>query len=198
MAAMDDAVLRAINKWPNVPAVYGWLTLNRRGSWLLKTVSGRFEPIVHSGMVDFIGRNYERDGDGHWYFQNGPQKVYVSLEYTPWIYRLDDSGQRLVSQSNEIPSRLCAIFLDDGGSLLVETDLGIGLLLDRDLPTFIDRLDTTGTNVEALFEDVMAGTNRACTLFGQTVSLMFIPAAEVPNRFRFVPRPTPPAGQPDC
>ena len=28
--AMDDAVLRSMAKWPNVPDVYGWLSLDRR------------------------------------------------------------------------------------------------------------------------------------------------------------------------
>jgi len=33
---VDEAVLRSIAKWPNVPAVYGWLKLDRRGNWLIK------------------------------------------------------------------------------------------------------------------------------------------------------------------
>ena len=28
---MDESVIRALAKWPNVPAVYGWLSLSRRG-----------------------------------------------------------------------------------------------------------------------------------------------------------------------
>ena len=33
---MDETGLRSMAKWPNVPAVYGWLTLDRRGNWLLQ------------------------------------------------------------------------------------------------------------------------------------------------------------------
>ena len=33
---MDADVLAAIAKWPNVPAVFGWLGLTARGEWRLK------------------------------------------------------------------------------------------------------------------------------------------------------------------
>ena len=40
---MDEIVARAMQKWPNVPDVYGWLRLDRRGTWWLKSglVKGR-------------------------------------------------------------------------------------------------------------------------------------------------------------
>ena len=28
---MDEIVIRAMQKWPNVPNVFGWLKLDRRG-----------------------------------------------------------------------------------------------------------------------------------------------------------------------
>ena len=47
---MDPAVLRGMARWPDVPAVYGWLALDRRGNWRLKeAVSGRFGRIGHAG-----------------------------------------------------------------------------------------------------------------------------------------------------
>ena len=33
---MDDIVKQAMAKWPNVPHVYGWLALDRRGVWRIK------------------------------------------------------------------------------------------------------------------------------------------------------------------
>ncbi|MGB3277244.1 MAG: DUF2946 family protein, partial [Castellaniella sp.] len=30
---MDDQVLAAMARWPNVPAVHGWLSLTARGQW---------------------------------------------------------------------------------------------------------------------------------------------------------------------
>jgi hypothetical protein len=88
---MDDIVKAAIAKWPNVPAVFGWLSLNGRGNWRIKD-----DPIENEAINEFIGRNYMNDGCGNWFFQNGPQRVYVSLEIAPWIYRLDEF-QRLAT-----------------------------------------------------------------------------------------------------
>src|SRR6185503_14581352 len=80
---MDDIVLRGMAKWPNVPAVYGWLSLDRRGQWLLKG-----ERISNPAVTEFIGRNFERDPRGCWFFQNGPQRVFVALDYMPFVLRV--------------------------------------------------------------------------------------------------------------
>ena len=77
---MDDTVMRAMAKWPNVPNAYGWLALDARGRWLLKG-----ERIGNAGVVEFIGRNYAPDDRGRWFFQNGPQRVFVTIEIAPWI-----------------------------------------------------------------------------------------------------------------
>ena len=72
--AMDPMVLRSMAKWPDVPDVYGWLSLDRRGNWLLKG-----ERIGNQALRDFISRNYQPDKRGCWYFQNGPQRVLCDL-----------------------------------------------------------------------------------------------------------------------
>ena len=74
---------RGLRKWPDVPAAYGWLSLNRRGEWLLEG-----ERVLHRGLIDVINQHYQPDRNGAWYFQNGPQKVFVDLEYTPLVYSL--------------------------------------------------------------------------------------------------------------
>ena len=77
MPAVDDAVKRALERWPGVPAVYGWLVLDRRGEWRLRNpASGAFERIGNAALRAFIARNYARDAQGAWYFQNGPQRVH--------------------------------------------------------------------------------------------------------------------------
>src|SRR5690242_19523336 len=75
---VDESVARSIVKWPNVPAVFGWLELDRRGNWRIKG-----EKIANAALREFIGRNYERDERGRWFFQNGPQRVYVRLACAP-------------------------------------------------------------------------------------------------------------------
>ena len=57
--AMDEMVLRSMAKWPDVPDVYGWLSLDRRGNWLIKG-----EKIGNAALKDFISRNYTSDSPG--------------------------------------------------------------------------------------------------------------------------------------
>ena len=196
---MDEIVLRSMLKWPDVPAVYGWLSLDRRGSWMIKTVAGRFERIAHSAVREFIGRNYASDSEGRWYFQNGPQRVFVALDYTPWVYRLADTGQGLLAHTGAVPRALEAVFLDDAGALLLKTEIGIGVLLDRDLSAFLERLtDVRGRTVERLLGEVAQGAEAQAMLQGRNVPVASISAAGVPRRFGFVARPAPRAGEPEC
>jgi hypothetical protein len=133
---LDQSVLRGIAKWPDVPAVYGWLALDRRGNWLLKDPGGDgFGRIGNEALRAFIGRNYAADARGCWYFQNGPQRVYVRLAYTPLVVRHD--GAALVDHCGR-PVQAAERFLDDEGSVLILGQHGIALLDDRDLARFAD------------------------------------------------------------
>jgi len=127
---MDDAVVRSLAKWPNVPAVYGWLALDRRGNWRIKG-----ERIGNPAFRDFISRNYGCDERGCWYFQNGPQRVYVTLAYTPFV--LHYQGERLFDHCGA-PAEALETLLDDEGSVLIRARQGIGLLDDRDLERYAD------------------------------------------------------------
>jgi len=127
---MDEIVVRSLARWPNVPAVYGWLGLDRRGNWLIKG-----ERIANQALRDFISRNYDADRSGRWYFQNGPQRVYVSLAYTPLVVHYegdelrDHCGRAFAARTT---------YLDDEGSVLIEGDGVIALLDDRDLARYAD------------------------------------------------------------
>ena len=96
---MDDIVKQALAKWPNVPHCYGWLGLDARGNWYLRDdrtqAAGPFavakgSMLQHEKLIDFIQRNYEHDDAGQWFFQNGPQRVYVELEAAPWVWRVGE------------------------------------------------------------------------------------------------------------
>jgi hypothetical protein len=196
---MDEIVLRSMLKWPDVPAVYGWLSLDRRGNWMIKTVAGRFERIAHAAVREFIGRNYAADAEGRWYFQNGPQRVFVALDYTPWVYRLDDAGQGILAHTGAVPRALEAVFLDDAGALLFKTEFGIGVLLDRDLPAVLERMsDSHGNAAERLIESILQGAEARVMLQGKNLPISSIGSADVPRLFGFVARPAPPAGEPEC
>jgi DUF2946 family protein len=127
---MDEMVVRSLAKWPNVPAVYGWLELDRRGNWRIKG-----ERIANSAFRDFISRNYASDERGCWYFQNGPQRVYVELAYTPFVLHYEGDG--LFDHCGR-PAEALETWLDDEGSVLIRAPQGIGLLDDRDLARYAD------------------------------------------------------------
>jgi len=38
---MDEMVEAALRKWPNVPACYGWLGLDARGSWWMRDAAAQ-------------------------------------------------------------------------------------------------------------------------------------------------------------
>lgn len=140
---MDEIVKAAMAKWPNVPAVYGWLELTARGEWKIKG-----ERIDNEAICAFIGRNYTNDGCGNWFFQNGPQRVYVSLTATPIIYRLDEFG-RLQTHTGAMPHELRAAFADAEGRLFLDTELGSGLVDSQDTVKFAERLvDGKGSKLD--------------------------------------------------
>ena len=200
---MDDIVLRGMAKWPNVPAVYGWLSLDRRGHWLLKG-----ERVVNPGIAAFFGRNYSRDDQGRWFLQNGPQRVYVTLDYTPHVYRVTSPpGAPLVlaSHSGASVGAIRAAYIDEAGQFLLDTDLGIGLVHDADLETLVPRFScpdgSAGESaLAATLDALQAGRNVALELALEPSRIPVKPvrAAEVPARFGFVARPVQPAGQEEC
>ena len=127
---MDDIVIAAMAKWPHVPEVFGWLRLDGRGMWWLKN-----QRLNHVGMLDFIQRNYSQDAQGRPFFQNGPQRVYLELAATPWIWRLTpdgsadptDTGTCTVHSHTGLAAQVRACLVDEAGRVYLETDLGIGL-----------------------------------------------------------------------
>lgn len=141
---LDDQVLRAMARWPDVPAVFGWLRLDRRGRWMLvdRGAPGFDEERDAGGsaigsppIVDFIGRNYLADPAGRWHWQNGPQRVFVDLDLAPLLLRVlgDAPSQALVTHTGYPVARVERAALDADGNLWLVTDLGPGCIDDRDL-----------------------------------------------------------------
>ena len=91
---MDDIVRQAMAKWPNVPHCYGWLALDARGHWRMLDERAQQlklpgDKLSNAALVGFINRNYTSDERGRWYFQNGPQRVFVNLEAAPYVVKTD-------------------------------------------------------------------------------------------------------------
>jgi len=147
---MDDIVRQAIAKWPHVPACCGWLGLDARGNWYMRDdqtqAAGPFAApadgshraskgslLLHDKLIDFIARNYESDASGQWFFQNGPQRVYVELEAAPLVWRVDAGYGWAVTAHTGRSARVQCCVLDELGRLYLDTDLGFGLVHSQDM-----------------------------------------------------------------
>lgn len=202
---MDEQVLRSLIKWPNVPDCYGWLALDRRGQWRMcdefaqqNQLPGQV--IKHVSLNEFISRNYASDTSGRFFFQNGPQRVFITLAATPWIVRMTPSerGSKLITQcQGEIkPS---AALSDEHGNIYI-----VGLLQQ----TVYKDLDTNQFEVEdcegiALlhdhdldqFSELVKLHEAACSFggswnwHGEQLPLDPIHSQELGKRFGFIQKP---------
>jgi hypothetical protein len=187
---MDDIVKQALAKWPNVPSCTGWLMLDRRGNWRMRDEAVQASgspgvPIRHEALLGFINRNYECDERGQWFFQNGPQRVYVELGYTPWVVRLlvEADGTLALKDHAGNVFEPAAVFADDeGGILFADTSAPprVAVLHDHDLELFADHA--------ALADDAMSGEFR--WKHGVTLPLQPVRRAEIASRFGFVQSPS--------
>jgi len=183
---MEDWVYRALAKWPHVPAVFGWMGLDRCGRWLI-----RDELISRPQIIDTINRNYATDEQGRWYFQNGPQRGYVTLEYTPLILHVDGNGQ-LKTHNDLFVERPSAAFLDEHGALTLATEHGAGVFNDQDLNWALERLSSNGSAIEeshlatALEQASGALTNLQMRIGADVLSVSRVDSAALPKRMGFV------------
>jgi hypothetical protein len=145
---MDDIVKQAMAKWPNVPDCYGWLALDARGAWRMRDeraqqLGAPGDKVTQAALLGFINRNYMADDHGCWYFQNGPQRVYLNLEATPYIARTDPQ-QGLVLHTGEAFGPLEHAFMTEAGELIVEGGGTVAQLDDRDVAQMMNSLELDG------------------------------------------------------
>lgn len=132
---MEDWAQRGLQRWPKVPALFGWLSLDRRGRWLIKD-----ELISRPQIIDTINRNYAADEHGRWFFQNGPQRGYMQLQVAPLVLSIAADGDALMTHNGLPVQQLTRVFLDEEGSLLLQTEHGAGGLRDDELGWALSRL----------------------------------------------------------
>ncbi len=135
---------RGLPPWPEIPAVYGWLALDGRGNWLLRDAydSMRFQRVSSPAFNRYIASGYVSDAQGRWYFQNGPQRVYVRLHRTPLVFRFEDEGWR--DHCGQPAGRITAAWLDEAGAVVLRGVRGAGVVDDRDLRFLADMLINAG------------------------------------------------------
>lgn len=221
---MDEQVLAAMARWPNVPDVYGWLSLSARGIWHLhpdghgwdasglrnaddsatgaSTPDPVGEPITSPQIAAFIGRNYASAPNGQWYFQNGPQRVYVRLDAAPWILHTEQAPQGapgLATHAGPPYGPVTHWWFDEAGRLFAQAGQGAGMIEGRDLPPLLERLRVEGKPLIRILEeghwDEWLRSNRLHpSLDGAApVPLGLLPAGREADRLGFVPKPRPDA-----
>jgi len=202
---MDNNVLRSLIKWPNVPHCFGWLALDRRGQWRMRDEYAQENklpgnPIKHATLNDFISRNYACDTSGSYFFQNGPQRVFITLDVTPWVARIipGETGMQLLTQcdtqidpQNVLSDELGNIYIagrvtqnlyevDYSESFIKKECLSVALLHDHDL---------------GFFSDLAKLHKEACSFRGswnwngQELPIDPVYSQELSERFHFVKNP---------
>jgi hypothetical protein len=164
---MDEIVKAALKKWPNVPHCYGWLALDARGHWYMRDdriqAAGPFprvkgSRIEHDKLLAFIHRNYAHDDAGSWFFQNGPQRVYVQLEAAPYVWRVAAAAPwPLAAHTGEAAGPVRSVWLEESGRLFVATELGLGIVHTLDMGAAADAVEAGLWRPESIrFEELPA------------------------------------------
>jgi len=215
---MDQSVLDAVKRWPEVPAVYGWLSLTARGEWKLHPLGdaqagGHGQGISNIQILGFMDRNYADQPDGAWFFQNGPQRVFVRLDAAPLIVHIDPIHHTLKTHHDTTVQHVLHWYCDETGQLYAKTDCGPARIDDRDLQILAEVLRSPeGLSLFDLFDAfALSETQRsrvadpspvAHTLsdplkqypaLSQAAPLSFLKAADIAKALHFIANPGPPA-----
>lgn len=195
---MDDIVKQAMAKWPNVPDCYGWLALDARGAWRMRDERAQHfnmpgDKVTQAALLGFINRNYMADERGCWFFQNGPQRVYLNLEATPYIARTDPQ-QGLVLHTGDAFGPPEHAFLTEIGELIVEAGGKIAQVDDRDVAQLMNFLELDGKPAgdEALMAWLEGAPGTLVLRYqGQQAPVARIARGDVAARFGFQRLPAP-------
>lgn len=202
---MDTIVEQALIKWPNVPHCFGWLGLDARGAWRMQTpqhsdntttdTSAKklpSEKIRHPVLLDFINRNYTHDAQGRWYFQNGPQRVYIDLENTPYIARTDPAGYFLLHTGAQMRC-VETVWLSEQGKVYLQQKDTVALLDDRDIAQWLTHVYLEGNVIsdEHLLDWLEKPINDVLSLQwqGRSISIKPILEQEIAAHFGFIRLP---------
>ena len=202
---MDEQVQRSLFKWPNVPDCLGWLALDRRGQWRMRDEYAQANKlpgntIKHVALNEFISRNYAHDSLGRYFFQNGPQRVFITLDATPWIARIipSENGPQLLTQcGTEIKPHgalsdekgniyITGLFLQSlpdhaDSNIFTQTEsLSVALLHDHDLDLFSD---------QSKVEEDACSIRGSWQWDGKELIIEPIHSSELAKRFNFVKAP---------
>ena len=157
--------------------------------------------ITHTALNEFISRNYACDSLGRYFFQNGPQRVFVTLDATPWVVRIipSENDLEMLTQCKN-PMEANGALSDEGGNIYI---LGkVKQLTYRDKAT--EQFSTEDYQTVALLHDhdldhfsqLAKLHEEACSFGGswywqgKQLPLDPIHSAELATRFQFIAKPS--------
>ncbi len=203
---MDEQVLRSLIKWPNVPHCFGWLALDRRGQWRMRDDCAQANQLAgsviqHAALNEFISRNYAHDELGRYFFQNGPQRVFITLDATPWIARIipTESSPQLLTQcataikpQGALSDEKGNIYITglipqsssdqiDGPAFAKTESLSVALLHDHDLELFSE---------QSQVQEDACSFRGSWQWNGRNLPIEPIHSAELSKRFHFIKAPS--------
>lgn len=193
---MDEIVKQALAKWPSVPHCHGWLALDARGAFRMRDEATQQanlpgDIIRHTALLAFIYRNYTHDERGAWFFQNGPQRVYVDLETTPFVARTDPVHQ-FVLHDGKLMTDMNEVCLTEQGQLVLRNSRQIAMLDDRDLAQCLTLLKRQGKviNDDQLLDWLASPTDdlSLSTLTGD-IPVRWMRSDRLASSFGFIRRP---------
>lgn len=206
---MDEQVLRSLIKWPNVPDCFGWLALDRRGQWRMRDEYAQANQlpgntIQHAALNEFISRNYAHDTLGRYFFQNGPQRVFVTLDATPWIARmipsLDSANKLKLLTQCGTPIHPQGALSDEKGNIYITGSIPQSLPHHPDSNTFSQAESLTVALLHDhdldLFSDQSKVQEDACSFRGswqwdgKALPIEPIHSTELAQRFHFIKAPS--------
>ena len=196
---MDEIVKKAMAKWPNVPNCFGWLMLDARGAWRMRNEAAQAtglpgDRIVHEALVGFINRNYLADERGCWYFQNGPQRVFVNLEAAPFIAHTQADGSLQLHDGTAVET-LDGAWFTPAGRLYLQSAEKIAMVDDRDLVECLPQLRLDGDPLDdaTLLSWINGAHAGALSMMhgGQAVPVERSGSEDAAQRFGFVQLPRP-------
>jgi hypothetical protein len=194
---MDELVKQSLAKWPNVPHCYGWLALDARGAFRMRDEAAQaaHQPgdiIRHESLLNFIYRNYDCDTRGAWYFQNGPQRVYVELEATPFIARTDPELGFVLHDRTPMHD-IDQLFMTNSGQLIIQSHQKIAMLDPNDLAHCLAMLYVENHAIadEDLLKWLIAPNQSLQMKLGkQFINVEWVDSNQLQKRFGFIAHPS--------
>ncbi len=193
---MDKQVQLAMAKWPNVPHCYGWLGLDARGAWRMRDQRAQElnllgDKIGNATLRGFIDRNYQADERGCYFFQNGPQRVYVNLEATPYIVHSDPQSGWVLHTGAAL-TECDAAWMTLDGNLILKSGQYLAQVDDRDTAEALAQVfDQNGqVNDEQLLRWLEnPDESLSILIYGQLVPIQFCGLDQLAQSLPFVTNP---------